>query len=128
MSFTGHLQASSQPTLVVHHGKRVAPPGVLPPQHGVDIRHDSASCVGRAADSCCDVDEREVVELGQELWERLGEEPHADAFWDVIAPLVHALAAREPEEAGYGPGFSAATACEQPMHEVGLRHGRGGPT
>jgi len=61
-----------------------------------------------------------VVAHGNELWARLGVEPHADEFWDIVAPLVHALAAEGAENAGYGSGFSAATACEQLMHEIAL--------
>ncbi len=62
------------------------------------------------------------IARGKRLWAMLGEDPHADTFWDVVAPLVHALAAAGAEDAGYGEGFSAATACEQLMHEIAIAH------
>lgn len=68
---------------------------------------------------------QEVVARGKELWAKLGEQPHADTFWDVVAPLVHALAAEGATKAGYVGGFSAATACEQLMHEIAFGHQAG---
>ena len=58
------------------------------------------------------------VEWGRVLWALTGEEPTADTFWDVIAPMMIALAAESPEKAGYGEGFNAASALEQLMHEI----------
>lgn len=62
------------------------------------------------------------VARGNRLWAQSGEEMRADNFWNVVAPLVHALAADGAEYAGFGEGFSAATACEQLMHEIALAY------
>ena len=59
-----------------------------------------------------------MIEDGRRKWTELNNYPHADTFWDVIAPMVYALAA-EPD-AGYEPNFSTATACEQLMHEIAI--------
>ena len=59
-----------------------------------------------------------VIERGREMWAALGYCPCADDFWDVVAPMMYAVAVQSPDEAGYGKGFSAATACEQLMHEI----------
>lgn len=61
------------------------------------------------------------ISAGRDLWSRLGEEPHADAFWDVIHPLTLALGAVPSDEAGYGEGFSVETALEQLLEEVRAR-------
>jgi hypothetical protein len=63
------------------------------------------------------------VALGNKLWAQSSEEMCADNFWNVVAPLVHALAAGGAEGADFGDGFSAATACEQLMHEIALAYG-----
>lgn len=68
------------------------------------------------------LDLQDHIAHGERLWAMLGEEPHADAFWDVVSPLVHALAAKGATKAGYGEGFSATTACEQLMHEIAIAH------
>lgn len=70
-----------------------------------------------------DLQKQAVIEHGNKHWNRLGEQPHADAFWNVVAPLVHALATDGAGEAGFGEDFSAATACEQLMHEIALAYG-----
>ena len=78
-----------------------------------------------AAECVADLDHEGMVERGRAMWEALGSQPHPDEFWNIVAPLVHALAAKDPDEVGYGKGFSAATACEQLMHEVQLYRERG---
>lgn len=62
------------------------------------------------------------VARDKEFWAKLGEEPYAGTFCDVVAPLVHALAAEGPIEVEYDGGSLAVTACEQLMHAFALGH------
>lgn len=78
-----------------------------------------------AEESADDSDVEFGTEIGLKLWDRTGEDPSADNFWNVIHPLALALGAIPPDEAGYGEGFSVVTALEQLTEEMRILQKRG---
>jgi hypothetical protein len=61
------------------------------------------------------------ISAGRDLWRLVDEWPNADAFWNVIHPMILALGAVPSDEAGYGEGFSVESALEQLLEEVRAR-------
>ncbi len=59
------------------------------------------------------------VTWGDELWDRLGEAPHADQVWSYVFPMLLSVAVRRPEDMGFGAGYSVATLCEVLSHIFG---------
>jgi len=84
----------------------------------IDARAEAESAID-------DVPQLTDARLGEEYFDRLGEFASADTFWDVVVPMVSAIGAVDPVDAGFAEAKNVETALEVLLEVVRIRRARG---